>query len=102
MPRRQGNPLSLLFVFLLPFIITCIFKSEQAKRQAMKQGQVPAPVPVPLPAPVKNITKPPPKKDFLIMEEWNTIIPPENVKKSDFLLVPQLNNPHWYAFLLQP
>jgi len=59
--------------------------------------RVPVPVPIPLPIPVKE-----PKKDFLIMEDWNTIIKPENyVQPENFLLTPEQNKAHWYAFLIQ-
>ena len=99
MPRRQGNPIPLLFVFLLPFIITCIFKSKNTHSPSRKKAEK-----VDVPLPVKeNLAKMPPQKDFLKMDDWNTIVNPEkNLKSKDFLLTPDPNNGHWYAFIVQP
>ena len=92
MPRRnQGNPLVIIFLFLFPFILASFLKMQRLERNSRRQP----------PAPVvkKNNTKAPPKKDFLVMEEWNTIIPPP---KNDLLLTPEPNKSHWYAFIIQP
>jgi hypothetical protein len=97
MPRRnQGNPFVMLFLFMLPFIIASFFKMTRLERNSRNQTH---------PEVKKNITKAPklqPKKDFLVMEEWNTIIPPEvSLPTNDFLLTPDPNKALWYAFLLQ-
>ena len=93
--RNQGNPF-MFFIFMLPLFLA-MFKTFSRVCRQNNSTKIPVPIPVPVPVPIQE-----PKKDFLIMEEWNTIIKPENyVQPDDFLLTPEPNNFHWYAFLVQ-
>ena len=81
---------------MLPLFLA-MFKTFTRICRENNSKRTPLPAPLPAPVPVKV-----PKKDFLIMEEWNTIIKPENyVQPEDLLLTPEPNKAHWYAFLVQ-
>jgi len=105
MPRNQGNPF-MFFIFMLPLFLA-MFKTftRVCRQNNSTRNPVPIPVPVPVPIPVPVPVPVPikvPKKDFLIMEEWNAIIKPENyVQPEDLLLTPEPNKGHWYTFLVQ-
>jgi hypothetical protein len=95
MPRRQANPLLGMFLFLLPFIIAFIVKGRnthksryQFNNQERNKKQN------------NTKTKPRVNPDFMKMTEWNTIVP-ERPSTHDYLLTPEPNKAHWYAFLFQ-
>lgn len=87
MPRRQNNPFGFIII-LLPFIIAALLKRAGKNTLSGNQNTVPF-------KKNESLVK---KKDFMKMEEWNTIIP--NVPK-DYLLTPEPNKADWYAFLMQ-
>jgi hypothetical protein len=95
MPRRQNNPFGFIII-LLPFIIAAFLK--RSGRNSLNATKMEDPFTKKNDSFVK-------KKDFMKMEEWNTIIPdvPATMLNSpkDYLLTPEPNKADWYAFLMQ-
>jgi hypothetical protein len=110
---RQNNQFG-IFIFLLPFIFGMLLKRSNYNRNYDRTHNEALDNCIRELEKLKNKTKTLNEKrvnDFMKMEEWNTIIPPENITEKFLhpstqsseqpIKLPLNIDPNWIAFVLQ-